>query len=79
MWFVYNVSIEDVTCDGKDLKVDVMKSSENEVQTKMKEKIVHFKGEVTVRVKTHFHNPKCLEKTKVHADTTVSIVVHSSD
>ena len=73
MWFVYNVSISGVNRDQiKDLKVDVMKSSENEVQTRMIEKRIRFKGEVCVRVKTHFKNPKYLQKTKVPADTTVS-------
>ena len=76
MWFVYNVSINGVNCDGNDLKVDLTKSSENEVQTRMKEKIARFKGEVTVRVKTHFQNPKYLPKTKVPADTTVSTAVY---
>ena len=76
MWFVYNVSIEGVSCNGKDLKVDLTKSSECEVQTRMREANVRFKGKVRVRVKTHFQNSKYLPQTKVPADTTVSILLH---
>ena len=75
MWFVYNVSIDGVKYDGDDLTVDITKSTDCEVQTKMREKHLNYNGEVRVRVKTHFHNSKYLPQTKVAADTTVSIIL----
>jgi 2-methylaconitate cis-trans-isomerase PrpF len=75
MWFVYNVSIEGVNGKGKDLQVDVMSSSETEVQTRMPEANVVHEDEVSVRVKTHFQNSKFLPLTKVPAKTTVRIFV----
>ena len=69
MWFVYNVSIEGVDGDGKDLEVNVMKSLESEVQTIMREKKIVHDEEVTVRVKTHFQNSKYLPATDVVAQT----------
>ena len=77
MWFVYNVSIEGVNGKGKDLQVDVMSSSETEVQTRMPEANVVHEDEVSVRVKTHFQNSKFLPLTKVPAKTTVRIFVFS--
>lgn len=71
MWFVYNVSIEGVNGNGKDLQVDVMKSSEFEVQARMREARLEHKNQVRVRVKTHFGNSKYLEAREVPAETTV--------
>ena len=74
MWFVYNVSIEGlINGDGRDLKVDVMKSSECEVQTRMQEATIRHKDSVRVRVKTHFQNSKYLQTANVPAKTTVCI------
>jgi hypothetical protein len=74
MWFVYNVSIEGViNGNGKDLKVDVTKSSECEVQTTMRETKIRNEDTVRVRVKTHFQNSKYLETFKVPAKESVCI------
>ena len=74
MWFVYNVSIEGVNNgDGKDLKVDVMKSSECEVQARMRGANIRHRDSVSVRVKTHFQNPKYLPPAKVPAKENVCI------
>ena len=74
MWFVYNVSIEAVlNGDGRDLKVDVMKSSECEVQTRMQEANIRHEDSVRVRVKTHFHNSKFLPVAEVPARENVRI------
>ncbi len=72
MWFVYNVSIEGVNGNGKDLEVNVMKSLESEVQTIMREANISHDEQVTVRVKTHFQNSKYLPATEVLAKTTVT-------
>jgi hypothetical protein len=71
MWFVYNVTIEGVNGDGRDLKVDVI--SESEVQTRMREANITHDEQVCVRVKTHFQNSKYLQQTRVPAKTTVCI------
>ena len=76
MWFVYNVSIEGVNGDGKNLEVNVMKSLESEVQTIMREANISHDEQVTVRVKTHFQNSKYLGATKVLAKTTVCICIY---
>lgn len=76
MWFVYNVSIEGVDGNGKDLEVKVMKSLESEVQTIMREANIVHDEQVSVRVKTHFQNPKYLPATKVQAKTTVCIYIY---
>ena len=76
MWFVYKVCIEGADCGGDNLKVDVMKSSECEVQTRMEETHISYDGEVQVRVNTHFHNPKYAERIKVSAKSTVRIMLH---
>ncbi len=73
MWFVYNVSIQGVKGNGKDLKVDVMSSSESEVQTRMQEANIVHEERVSVRVKTHFQNSKYLPPAEVPAKTTVCI------
>ena len=74
MWFVYNVTIEGVlNGDGRDLKVDVMKSSECEVQTRMQEANIRHEDSVRVRVKTHFQNSKHLRVAKVPAKENVCI------
>ena len=73
MWFVYNVSIECVNGNGKDLKVDIMSSSESEVQTRMREANIVHEERVSVRVKTHFQNFKYLPSAEVPAKTTVCI------
>ena len=74
MWFIYNVSIEGIiNGDGKNLKVDVMKSSEFEVQTTMRESNVRTESKVHVRVKTHFQNSKFLESIEVPAKESVCI------
>ena len=72
MWFVYNVSIEGGNCNGENLPVDVTKSSDCEIQTKMREKHLYFKGELSARVKTHFQNSTNAQ-TEIPAGTTVSI------
>ena len=76
MWFVYKVCIEGIDCGGDNLKVDVMKSSECEVQTRMEKTHISYDGEVQVRVNTHFHNPKHAERIKVSAKSTVRIMFH---
>ena len=75
MWFVYNVSIDGISGDGKALEVNVTKSLGSEVQTRMREtNIVHVE-EVCVRVRTHFQNPRFLPPTNVLAKTTVCIYI----
>ena len=74
MWFVYNVTIEGVNGDGKNLEVNVMKSLESEVQSIMREKKIVHDEKVSVRVKTHFQNSKHLKATKVVAQTTVYVL-----
>ena len=77
MWFVYDVSIKDIiNGDGQNLKVDVMKSSEFEVQTTMRESNICTKDTVRVRVKTHFQNSKYLRTVKVPAKESVCIFYH---
>ena len=72
MWFVHNVSIKGINnADGKNLKVNIMKSSESEVQTRMPKANFRNKEEVRVNVKTHFNNSKYLEKFKVPAKKSV--------
>lgn len=71
MWFVYNASIEGVNGDGNELDVDIMKSSENEVQAKMREASIRHGDKVRVRVKTHFQDSRYLPATEVPAKTTV--------
>ena len=66
MWFVHNVSIEGIL-DGSNLNVDVMKSTECEVQTRMRETNICHQDTVSVRVKTHFENSKYLPPAKVPA------------
>jgi hypothetical protein len=74
MWFVYNVSIDGlIDADGKNLEVDVMKSSESEVQTIMPKATVRTNDRVCVRVKTHFHNSKYLPLSTVPAKASVCI------
>lgn len=73
MWFVYNVSIDGVNGNGKNLKVDVKQSSESEVETRMRESNIVHDEQVNVRVKTHFQNSKCLQSVTVPAKTTVCI------
>lgn len=73
MWFVCSVSIDGISGDGKDLEVNVTKSIGSEVQTRMRETNIVHDEEVTVRVRTHFQNPKFLPATKVLAKTTVCI------
>ncbi|XP_046841094.1 uncharacterized protein LOC124435191 [Xenia sp. Carnegie-2017] len=60
MWFVYELSIycEQFCCEN--MLVDVIKSSGSDVQTRIKEKNVHYEEEVRVQVKTHFENSKYL-------------------
>ena len=79
MWFVYNVSIEGVlNGDGKDLKVDVMKSSECEVQARMREANISYEDSVRVRVKTHFQDSKCLKVSeKIYPKENVCIFCFS--
>ena len=73
MWFIYNVTIKGIIDgNGKGLKVDVMKSSEFEIQTTMKERNVHTESKVRVRVKTHFQNSKFLPEVEVPAKESVS-------
>ena len=73
MWFVYNVSIDGVNGNGTDLKVDVKKSSESEVETRMRGSNIVHDEKVRVRVKTHFQNSKYLPSVTVPAKTTVCI------
>lgn len=73
MWFVYNVSINGVNGNGKDLEVNVKKSSESEVQARMREASIVHEEEVSVRVKTHFQNSKYLPAKKIPAKTTVRV------
>ncbi len=74
MWFVYNVSIKGLTKgNGEDLKVDLLKSTESEVQTRMGVANIRNKDSVSVRVKTHFQNPKYLKAFPVKAKETVCI------
>ena len=74
MWFVHNVSIRGlVHADGKELKVNLMKSSESEVQTRMPKANFRSKDEVRVNVKTHFDNSKYLQQFKVRAKESVCI------
>ena len=74
MWFVYNVSIDGVNGDGKNLKVDVKQSSEYEVETRMRGSNIVHEEQVRVRVKTHFQNSKYLQSVTVPAKTTVCIL-----
>lgn len=67
MWFVYRVSIQ----DDRDLPVDPVKTRESEVQIIMPRPHVVHSSEVSVRVKTHFHNTKFLKSKKVPAKTMV--------
>lgn len=71
MWFVYDVSIDGVNGDGKNLRVDVKQSSESEVETRMRESNIVHEEQVRVRVKTHFQNSKYLKPVPVSAKTTV--------
>ncbi len=74
MWFVHNVSIEGlINGDGKDLIVDLLKSSESEVQTRMRAAHIRNKDSVSVRVKTHFQNSKYLPPFRVPAKESVCI------
>ena len=76
MWFVYDVSIDGVNGDGKNLKVDVKQSSESEVETRMRESNIVHQEQVRVRVKTHFQNSKYLKTVPVPAKTTVCSFLH---
>ena len=72
MWFVHDVSIEGIlNGDGRNLNVDVMKSTECEVQTRMREANIRHQEIVSVRVKTHFENSKYLPPAKVRATENV--------
>ena len=72
MWFVHNVSIEGINnADEKNLKVNIMKSSESEVQTRMPKANFCNAEEVLVNVKTHFNNSKYLKQFKVLAKKSV--------
>ena len=74
MWFVHNVSIEGILYgDGTNLNVDVMKSTECEVQTRMREANIRHQENVSVRVKTHFENSKYLPPAKVPAAENVCV------
>jgi hypothetical protein len=78
MWFVHNVSIGGIIdATGKDLKVDVKvnvkKSSECEVQTILPKTYVRTKDNVRVTAKTHFENSKHLQLFKVSAKESVCI------
>ena len=74
MWFVHDVSIEGIlNGDGRNLKVDVMKSTGCEVQTRMREANIRHTENVSVRVKTHFENSKYLPPAKVPAAENVCI------
>lgn len=75
MWFAYNVSIDNVNGNGKDLPVDLLKSTESEVQTRMREANLSHGDQVSVKLKTHFENSKYLPRTKVPARTTVCIFI----
>lgn len=75
MWFVYNVSIDGVNGNGKDLQVDFRESKESEVQTKMQGANISYEGQVSVRVKTHFENPRHLAAENVPAETNVSMFI----
>ena len=76
MWFVYNVSIDGVNSNGKNLKVDVKQSSESEVETRMRGSNIVHQEQVRVRVKTHFQNSKYLQSVTVPAKTTVCSFLH---
>ena len=74
MWFVHNVSIDGlINSNGKDLKVDLLKSTESEVQTRMGVANIRNKDSVCVRVKTHFQNSKYLQAFRVPAKESVRI------
>jgi hypothetical protein len=76
MWFVHNVSIKGILNEDGDeriLNVDVMKSTECEVQTRMPDSIIRHEEEVSVNVRTHFENSKYLKAAKVPAEENVCI------
>ena len=74
MWFVHHVSIKDERSgDVKFLDVDVLKSTGREVQAGIQRAKLCFGEKVSVRVKTHFHNPNYLKSTTVSAEENVCI------